>query len=119
MSLNHNPQMSANTYISMTRNMYVTSSIGLTVIIFSKNFNKYEKMLQILSSIILIYSIFYGYQASVFFNQYIDFLKKQKKLSEPYISQLQYWKQLTTFTYIYIIIVLIILFIIIFRKILK
>lgn len=76
-------------------------------------------MFQIISCIILIYSIFYAYRASVFFNQYIDFLKKQKKLSEPYISQLQYWKQWTIFTYIYIVIVLIILFVIIFRKILK
>ena len=117
MKLSHNPQSVANGYISMSRNMFLLSSIGVASMAFSDKFNKYKKIVQILALSIFAFSITYGYKASTDFNLYINTILKQEDISEPHNSLLQQWKGWITLSYVYIFIMLVMSSIIFLRKI--
>ena len=118
MKLAHNPQTYVIGYLSMMRNMFLTSSIALAAMGFSKNFDKYETFIKILALIIFFYSMANGYKGAKDFSTYIDYMNKHKQeLPEPYNFQLEQWQGWITLTYIYIFILCVISFFILFRKI--
>ena len=107
-----------NGYTSITRNMYLTSSIGITAMIFSNRFTHFEKIIKILSLWIILYSIFYGLKSTHDLNQYLVLLNKQNDLSELTQMQIKQWTEWGYFNYIYICIMVILCLVIFFRKIL-
>ena len=115
-NLSHNPQSYVNGYISMMRNMILTSSVGLGAMSFSNSFKKYEKIVKILAFIIFTYSIVYGIKAAIDFNEYINYMEKRNDIEDPYKFQLKQWKQWVILTYVYISIVTMICLLILFRK---
>lgn len=100
----YDPHPLVDGYISMQRNMFLTSSIGIAMMGFSNNFKEYKKLIKIIAFIIFIFSIVYGYNASKDSIDYINYIKKQKNLPELYIIMLDKWKKWILLTYIYIII---------------
>ena len=120
MNLVHNPQSVANGYISMTRNIFSVSSIGLAAMSFSKNFEEYEKFVIILAIYIFCFCILYGIKISKDFNDYLNYIKQQKKnVPEVYSILFKKWKGLIIFTYLYLIFIVILIILIIMRKIIK
>jgi hypothetical protein len=117
MVLSTNPKAFENGYISMMRNMFLTSSIGFGTIAFSKNFKQYQIFVQIFALIILSYSIIYGLKSANDYKIYLDYLKSDKDLPDIYIKLLGNWNQWITLTYAYIAILLALSIIIFIRKI--
>ena len=115
----YNPRPLINGYISIMRNMFLTSSIGIVIFNLSHHFKIYSKIVQIFGLIILTYSVIIGIKASIDANKNINLIKKQKKLPELYNVQLNSWKGWINLTYIYITIIIVLSLIILIRKILK
>ena len=118
MTYQHNPQTYLNGYISMTRNMFVISSVALATMGFSNRFKEFEIIIKIIGTLIMSYSILYGYTSAKNYTNYIEFLEK-KELDDVYAIQIPEWKKWITLTYLYMIMLVIVLVIILFRKILK
>lgn len=116
MKLSHNPHSIVGSYISMTRNMFLLSSIGFASMAFSNSFSKYKKMVQIIALSIFSFSIVYGYKATHDFKQYLDYMDQQENIPEPHNSQLKQWRGWITLTYIYIFILLVTWCVIFIRK---
>ena len=104
----NNPQAFMNGYTSMMRNMFLTSSIGLSTTTFSKKFMKYEKFMKFMAVIIFIYSMIIGLKATIDFRSYIDYMQQKKNISEPYNTLFKRWRGWTKIIYIYLIILIII-----------
>ena len=117
MNLSHNPHTFVNGYISMMRNMFLTSSIGLATMGFSKNFKEYEIFVKILALIILAYSIILGLKSANDFNIYLNHMNSEKDVPEVYKKLFGKWRQWILLTYAYICIVLVLLAVVFFRKI--
>jgi len=100
-------------YISLMRNMYIISSIGLTSMAFSSRFSYYKKFVKLISLIFFLYSILYGLKSNLDFQQYLDLIDKKENLSKLDIINLNQWNGLIIVGYVYMFI-LIILFLIIF-----
>lgn len=107
-----------NGYISEIRNMFTTSSIALTVIIFSNRFTEYKYRIKLIAVCMIIYSLFYGYTASKNFNNYLKFITKKNNLTELDVLLISQWRFRIILSYIYIFLLIILAAIIIFRKIL-
>ena len=118
MTLADTSQSVFNGYISITRNMYLTSSIGITTMIFSNRFTYFEKIIKILSLCIILYSTIYGIKSTRDFKDYLELLLNQKDLSEHNYMQIKQWNEWIYLSYIYICILIIISIIIFFKKIL-
>ena len=118
MTITENSQTVFNGYISIMRNMYLTSSIGLAAMAFSDKFTSHKKIVKILSLCIFIYSAFYGFNSTRYFNQYLELLRKQKNLSELNQMQLRQWSEWIYLSYMYIVILIMMCFVIFFKKIL-
>ena len=107
-----------NGYVSIMRNMYLTSSIGLAAMAFSGRFTRHTKLVKLLALSIFIYSAFYGFNSTRYFKQYLELLGKQDDLSELNHMQLKQWSEWIYLSYFYIGILVILCLIIFFRKIL-
>ena len=117
MTLANTSQSVFNGYISIMRNMYLTSSIGLTAMAFSSKFRRHKILVKLLALSIFIYSITYGIKSTRDFNVYLELLKNQKDLSEHNHMQLKQWNEWIYLSYIYICILFMISAVIIFKKI--
>jgi len=115
MSAQYNPQPLIGNYLSMMRNMFLTSSIGITTLTFSDNFKKYKHPVIIISFIIIIYSIIIGIKSSLGTQNYINIIRKQKNLPELYDAMLYNLEEWIILSFIYKLII-IILAVIIFLK---
>jgi hypothetical protein len=119
MTYPHNPQTYLNGYISMMRNMFLTSSVALGTMGFSNRFKEFEIIIKIVGTLIMGYSILYGYTSAKNYSNYIKFLEEKKELVDVYEIQLPEWKNWIKLTYLYMILLVIVVVIILFRKILK
>ena len=117
--LSHNPQAMYNGYISTMRNQFLTSSIGIGGLAFSKNFKEFKVGIVIISVIILVYSAFTGYQGTRIFTKYCETLDQHEDLDKPYTILLPEWRKFITLAYIYITITLIIALLILTRIVFK
>lgn len=111
-----NPQPYKNSYISMMRNFFLTSSIGIALIGSSNNFLKYKKFIIVLALIIIIYSMTYGIIAGTNSYEYINIIKRQKNLPEIYSVVLKNWEKWIKLSYVYMAIITIFAFIVVLRK---
>jgi hypothetical protein len=111
-----NPQPYKDGYISIMRNIFLTSSIGLALISSSKYFKKYKKFLLILSTSVLIYSMVYGIISAIDSYEYINIMKKEKNLSELHLAVLKNWDKWIKLSYVYMGIILMLSIVIFFRK---
>ena len=118
MSVSYNPQPFISNYISMMRNVYLTSSVGIAMMVFSDSFKKYNKLVKLLSVSIILYSIVYAYKASNDSNNYINYIEKQENLPKLYSIMLNKWKEWIKITYIYMMICIVLIIVILTRKIL-
>ena len=107
-----------NGYISQIRNMFTTSSIALTVMVFSNHFVEYKHRLKLIAICIVIYSISWGYIASRDFNNYLKFITKKNNLTDLDVLLISQWRFRIILSYIYIFLLIILAAIIIMRKIL-
>ena len=100
-----------NTYISMQRNIFLLSSVGIAMFGISSNFKEYKNFLKFLSISILIITIIYGYKASIDFKENIALTRKHN----PDFIQVDTWKGWTVITYFYLSILAILIIIIFYR----
>ena len=105
-------------YISLIRNMFLNSSIGISVIIFSNNFTKFNKHITLIGLTIIFFSIIYGIKSSYNFYKYINLMKLDENLSGINNLQIDHWFQWIYLHIIYITILILILLIVLYRKIL-
>ena len=105
----HDPQTYLNGYISMMRNMFVTSSISLVVLGFSTRFKENERIGKVISILIMIYSISYGVISAIHFSKYIDHIENTEELRSIYEIQISQWKRWIILTYVYIVLLIIII----------
>ena len=101
------------------RNQFLTSSIGIGGLAFSKNFKEFRVWVVAICLIILVYSALTGYQGTRIFTKYCDSLDQHEDLDKPYTILLPEWRKFITLAYIYITITLIIALLILTRIILK
>ena len=118
MEFTHNPHTYLNMYISMMRNMFLTSSVALAILAFSYRFKKFKITIKIIGILIMVYSIIYGYISSKNLKNYIEYLEKKDEIDVNYI-QIKDWKIWINMTYLYMILIVIIVIIILNRKILN
>jgi hypothetical protein len=111
-----NPQPYKDGYISIMRNLFLTSSIGMAMIGSSNNFTKYKKYILIASVLVILYSITYGIIASINSYEYINIIKKEKNISKLNQAVLKNWDKWIKLSYIYIVLILIISIIVFLRK---
>jgi hypothetical protein len=108
--LSHNPATFLNGYISMMRNVFLTSSVALGTLGYSlksKYFSGYS--VKIVSLVIIVYSISYGLKSATDFNDYLTWMEKNKEqLEEPYRFQIPQWKGWITLTYVYVSLLIIV-----------
>ena len=116
MTVIHDPNSVLAMYISMMRNMFLLSSIGLSALVLSNNFKDYKKFVQVLSVIILIYCIMYGLKSNIDFIEYLNFTLNQKDIPKLYLLQLNSSKGWVHMSYIYMFIIFILICVILFRK---
>jgi len=117
MSLTHNPQAFLNGYISMTRNMFTISAVGLSIMTFADSFTTYQTIVKIIALLIIIISILYGLKSSYDFKRYLKYLESSDELKEPYNFLIDDWEDWIKLNYLYIVVSIILALIIMFRKI--
>ena len=117
MRLADSSQSVFNGYISIMRNMYLISSIGLATMAFSGKFTRYKTLVKLLALSIFIYSTIYGIKSTHDFKEYLELLKKQNDLSDHNHMQLKQWNEWIYFGYVYIFILIVLSIIIFFKKI--
>lgn len=113
------PQVTFNGFMSIMRNVYLTSSIGIALLTFSRNFKKDKNIVHIIALGILLYSIIYGIKAGRDFYIYLNFLEKQEDLPSFLREKIKRWYVWIIFTNIYTFITVILFSIIFYKKILK
>lgn len=112
------PQVTFNGYLSTMRNVYLTSSIGIALMTFSKNFYKDVKYVYTLSLIILLYSFSYGYKATRDLKLYLEFLSNQDDIPEIILKKIYNWHNYIRLGYVYGTITLILFLFLFYKKIL-
>ena len=110
------PQNYINGYVSMIRNMILLSSVGLASYGLSNQLKENHFYFKIISIIILLYSIIYGYNATRNLNNYLIVIKEFSDSDYNYIiKQIKGW-QMISYVYMCIIFIIISIFIKILMK---
>jgi len=105
------PQNYINGYVSMIRNMFLLSSVGIASYGVSNQLKENDFYFKIISITILLYSIIYGYNATNNLNTYLIEIKEINNSHYNYIiKQFKGWK-IISYIYLCIIFVIISLFI--------
>ena len=112
------PQVTFNGYMSITRNVYLTSSIGIALLTFSRNFKEHINIMRIIAIGILLYSIIYGIKGSRDFYIYLNFLETVDDLPSFLRERINRWYIWIFFTNIYTLITIFLFLFIFFKKIL-
>ncbi len=112
MTLSHNPATFLNGFISMSRNVFLTSSVALAALGYSQKSKLFNEMaLKVVALIVILFSITYGLKASYDFHKYLTFMENDKdQLKPPYTFQIKQWKGWVYLTVIYTILLTIGLF---------
>lgn len=113
------PQVTFNGFMSIMRNVYLTSSIGIALLTFSRNFKSDRNIIRIISLSILLYSIIYGIKAGRDFYIYLNFLENQKGVPTFLREKIKSWYIWIIFTNIYTLINMFLFSFIFYKKILN
>ena len=98
------PQSTLNGFISMSRNIFLTSSIGIALLTFSRNFKDDKTIIRIIALSILLYSILYGLKAVYDFSIYLNYLDKHNDIPFFFKEKINRWYLWILITNIYTII---------------
>ncbi len=98
----YNPDTVLSVYISMMRNMFYISSMGLALMTYSNKTNKYTAIVKLLSFFLFLFSIVFGVKASRDFKFQIKEFKKQKSLAHMYYGFFDKWEMWIILSYIYL-----------------
>ena len=115
----NSPQVTFNGFTSIMRNVYLTSSIGIALLTFSRNFRQDRILVRLIALTILLYSILYGVKAARDFYIYLNFLDSQKDLPSFLREKVKRWYIWIIFTNIYVLIIAFLILFIFSKKILN
>jgi len=108
----NNPQTFINGYISAIRNVFLLTTIGITIYGFSKTFKKKssEETMRIFSSILYLYTIVYLLNTNLLFRKYLNYFddKKNEQNQLPEYISLKHLRIYEYLTWIYLMILIII-----------
>ena len=84
LKLSHNPSAIINGYLSMCRNVFLTSNISFGLLgLMSKKDLFNEKFVYLIPVVVLLFSIIYGYYSNNYIENYLKTLKDSKnKISD-------------------------------------
>ena len=97
----HSPIAVVNGFTSMMRNMLLISSVGFAAMGFSNSFKDYKYYIRIIGYLFFIYSIVYGILAAKNFNEYLNSIKNNEKLSDEDKLLINHWYTYDDLAYIY------------------
>ena len=94
MKISHNPGTILNGFVSMSRNVFLISSMALAFLGYSRKSEIFNKVsIKIVPLIIILFSIIYGLKASYDFNLYLNYMQNDNiTLKPPYSFQIKQWK---------------------------
>jgi hypothetical protein len=103
MSFSHSPQSIANGFISMSRNIYLTSTVGMAMFGYSSSFklNISQISIRILSIGVFAFSLIYLLNTTNSFKKYIKNLEEENP-ELPYYIDIKSWKTFVLINYIYL-----------------
>lgn len=106
----NNPQAFMNGFLSGSRNIFLTSSIGIAMYGFSNTFklDMSVNVVKLISIGIFIFSFLLGLNTLIGYKRYYDILKKDKKNVPEYVD-FQIWNNFLYITSIYLIILFLII----------
>ena len=111
-----NPYSVFNSFTSLQRNAYLTSSLGITLATFSRNYKGEKQKIKYLAIIIIIYSLFYGIKNANNFSEYLDlFINNKDKIDNFTLQQIESWKVWIFYSYLYVVFSLILVFLLIYK----
>jgi hypothetical protein len=112
MSVNfaNNPQTFMNSFQSATRNVFLTSSIGIAMYGFSNTFqlDMSVNLIKLLSILIFIFSFFLGLNSVIMMKRYLKILRKNKDILPNYVD-LEIWRNYLYINYFYLCLLLVII----------
>jgi len=103
----HSPEVRFGNYVSIMRNMYLTSSVALATIAFSDRFQKqYQPLVRIGGTLILLYAALLGFYSARNFNSYLHYLTTQVKDDEHayFVQRIPQWRMWVYINYGYVIV---------------
>ena len=120
LKLSHNPSAIINGYLSMCRNVFLTSNISFALLgLVSKKDLFNEKFVYLIPVVVLLFSIIYGYCSNNYIENYLKTLKDSKnKISDIHnyeIKSAKLWINLLKF-YLSILIFIFVFFVYKFHK---
>ena len=110
MSFSNNPQSVFNGFVSVSRNVYLTSSISLAVYSYSNSFkiSTSDNSVRVISVSIFLFALLILVNGTVSFNNYLENLKKENNNQFPYYIDIEAWKRFVYINIIYAILIVII-----------
>jgi len=106
----NNPQAFMNGFLSGSRNIFLTSSVGIAMYGFSNTFKLgiSVNVVKLISIIIFQFSFLLGLNTLIGYKRYYDILKKDKKNVPDYVD-FQIWNNFLYITSIYLVILFMII----------
>ena len=106
----NNPQTFMNGFLSGSRNIFLTSSIGIAMYGFSNTFklDVSVNVVKMISITIFLFSFLLGVNTLIGYKRYYDILKKDEKNVPEYVD-FQIWNNFLYITSIYLIILFMII----------
>lgn len=104
MNFSHSPQSIANGFISMSRNIYLTSTVGMAMFGYSSSFklNISQISIRVLSIGVFVFSLIYLLNTTNSFKKYITNLETENP-NLPYYVDIKSWKSFILINYIYLV----------------
>jgi hypothetical protein len=110
MQYNINPIGYYNGFISASRNIFLTSTVGLALFTYSSSFNIKSsiEVVKLISMGIILFAILYGINTTHGMNKYINMLERDNKVLQEDI-QVNLWKNYTYLNTYYMILLSLVL----------
>ena len=110
MSFSNNPQSVFNGFVSVSRNVYLTSSIALAVYSYSNSFklSSSDISIRLISVSIFIFALLILVNGTISFNNYLENLKKENNNHFPYYVDVNAWKRFVYINIIYAFLIIVI-----------
>ena len=109
MEFKNNPQAVFNGFVSMSRNIYLTSTVGIAMFGYSNSFKITfsEIVTRIVSICIFLFSTIYLINGTLSFRNYINNLENENP-ELPYYVDVKTWRNFVYINYLYLAFLLII-----------
>ena len=110
MEFKNNPQAVFNGFVSLSRNIYLTSTVGIAMFGYSNSFKITfsEIMIRVISICIFIFSTIYLVNGTLGFRNYLNNLEKENN-TLPYYVDLKTWRNYEYINYLYLAFLLLVI----------